>query len=107
MYNNNNINYSIIAMFMVLFSINGWVQLSNQCAKAVSIILGGVIGMLMGYTIVTFLDTIDKNMRALLYFNTTELVIFFLLVKLFCMYVFNILMFCLSDAFNFQKSYCR
>tara|TARA_Y100000590_G_C15537276_1_gene945510 strand:+ start:458 stop:1081 length:624 start_codon:yes stop_codon:yes gene_type:complete len=71
MYNNNNINYSIIAMFMVLFSINGWVQLSNQCAKAVSIILGGVIGMLMGYTIVTFLDTIDKNMRALLYFNET------------------------------------
>mgnify|MGYP001177080284 CR=1 FL=1 len=71
MYNNNEINYAIVAMFLSLFSINGWVQMSNQCANAINVIFGGLIGILLGYTIVTFLDNIDKNMRALLYFNET------------------------------------
>ena len=71
MYNNNQINYAILAMFLALFSINGWVQMSNQCATAINVIFGGLIGMLVGYTIVTFLDNVDKNTRALMYFNET------------------------------------
>ena len=33
MYLNNNVNLSILVMFMALFTINAFVQSSNQCAS--------------------------------------------------------------------------
>ena len=69
MYLNENVNLSIMVMFMALFIINAFVQSSNQCASNVSVLLGGLIGMLIGYLVVLFCST--SNLKTLMYFNET------------------------------------
>ena len=69
MYQNNNVNLSIMVMFMSLFSINAFVQSSNQCSTSVGVLLGGLIGMLFGYLIVLFFST--SNLKGLMYFSET------------------------------------
>lgn len=69
MYLNNNVNLSILVMFMALFTINAFVQSSNQCASGVSVLLGGLVGVLIGYLVVLFCST--SNLKTLMYFNET------------------------------------
>ncbi len=69
MYKNNNVNLSILVMFMSLFTINAFVQSSNQCSTTVSVLLGGLIGMLIGYLVVLFFST--SNLKSLMYFDET------------------------------------
>ena len=68
MFKNQNINYSILAMFLALFSINGFTQYANKCVKGIGIIIGGIVGFLISYIVIMILES-DKTLKYLLYFN--------------------------------------
>ena len=68
MFNNQNINYSILAMFLLLFSINGFTQYANKCTQGIGIILGGIIGFLISYMVIMLLEA-DNTLKNLIYFN--------------------------------------
>ena len=72
MYNTGNVNFSILAVFLSLLTINCFTQISNSCTTAMGAILGSVLGLLFGYLLVTFVASADKNLSKLLYFNEQE-----------------------------------
>ena len=69
MYNSGNVNFSILAVFLSLLTINGFTQIANSCATTIGAVLGGVLGMMFGYIIVTFVSNSDPNLKKLLYFS--------------------------------------
>lgn len=72
MYNSGNVNFSIFAVFLSLLTINGFTQISTNCTTTIGAILGGVLGLMFGYLLVTFVSNADKNLSKFLYFNEQE-----------------------------------
>lgn len=72
MYNSGNVNFSILAVFLALMTINGFTQIANNCTSTLGAILGGVLGIMFGYLLVSFIANADKTLSRLLYFNEQE-----------------------------------
>ena len=72
MYNTGNVNFSILAVFLSLLTINGFTQISNSCSTTIGAIFGSVVGLILGYLIVTFVASADSTLSRQLYFNEQE-----------------------------------
>jgi hypothetical protein len=64
---NSNVNYFVIAFFMVLYGIDGFYKTSVKCARTSSCIIGGLVGAFFASIYVMLLHS--NGYDSLLYFN--------------------------------------
>jgi len=71
MFQSNQINYSIVAIFLAIFSIDSFMQLSWKCVTTSSIGLGAVLGFMFGYVLITMCEQ-NSSLASLMFFTETK-----------------------------------
>tara|TARA_Y100000768_G_C23990935_1_gene692854 strand:+ start:8353 stop:8955 length:603 start_codon:yes stop_codon:yes gene_type:complete len=67
----NKMNYSLLAVFSSLLTINGYAQISHGCEDGTSIVLGTLVGALIGGFMVIILSE-DDSFKLMLYGTETS-----------------------------------
>ena len=62
MVSEKRMNYAFFAFLFILFGVDAITQSNNRCANGAGILLGGIIGLLLGYAWYTIVSTTNKKL---------------------------------------------